>query len=99
MFLGWLGHNVTKKVDEKYAWDNMSQMEGGQHSSSIFFVDDMSGFGVDEQSVHFHVECSVTVNVVYMGRKIQWTIHSDRSVTRTRRTWTIHHSTQHLSNI
>ncbi len=42
-----------------------------------FFVDDMSGFGVDEEPVHFHVclGCSVTVDVVYMGRKIQWTIH------------------------
>ncbi len=37
--------------------------------------------------------CSVTVDVVYMGRKIQWTIHVGRKVTRTRRTWTIHHST------
>ncbi len=64
-------------------------------SLSIFFVDNMSGFGVDEQSVHFHVRlgCSATVDVVYMGRKIQWTIHVGRSVTRTRRTWTIHHST------
>jgi hypothetical protein len=53
-----------------------------------FFVNDMSAFGVDEQSVHFHVRlgCSVTVDVVYMGRKIQWTIHVGRSVTRTRRT-------------
>ncbi len=60
-----------------------------------FFVDNMSGFGVDKQSVHFHVRlwCSVTVNVVYMGRKIQWTIHVGQSVIRTRRTWTIHHST------
>jgi hypothetical protein len=55
----------------------------------------MSGFGVDEQSVHFHVRLgrSVTVDVVYMGRKIQWTIHVGRSVTRTRCTWTIYHST------
>ncbi len=47
-----------------------------------FFVDDMSGFGVDEQSVHFHVRlgCSVTVDVMYMGREIQWTIHAGRSV-------------------
>jgi hypothetical protein len=71
---------------------------------SIFCVDNMSGFvhflcgryeRVDEQSVHFHVRlgCSVTVDVVYMGRKIQWTIHVGRRVTRTRRTWTIHHST------
>jgi hypothetical protein len=51
-----------------------------------FFVDDMSGFGV-------RLGCSVTVDVVYMGRKIQWTIHVGRSVTRTRHTWTIHHST------
>jgi hypothetical protein len=60
-----------------------------------FFVDDMSGFGVDEQFVHFHVRvgCSVTVDFVNMGRKIQWTIHVGRSVTRTRCTWTIHHST------
>jgi hypothetical protein len=42
-----------------------------------FFVDDMSGFGVDEQSVHFPVRLgySVTVDVVYMGCKIQWIIH------------------------
>jgi hypothetical protein len=38
-----------------------------------FLGDDMSGFGVGEQSVHFHVRmgCSVTVDVVYMGREIQ----------------------------
>ncbi len=58
-----------KKVDIKYAMDNMSKMQGGQ-TDRLFFVDDMSGFGVDEQSVHFHVhlECSVTVDVVYLGR-------------------------------
>jgi hypothetical protein len=60
-----------------------------------FFVDHMSGFGGDEQSVHFHVRLgfSVTMDIVYMGRKIQWTIHVSRNVTRTWRTWTIHHST------
>jgi hypothetical protein len=43
-----------------------------------FFVDDMSSFAVDEQSVHLHVRlgCSVTVDFVYMGRKIQCTIHA-----------------------
>jgi hypothetical protein len=36
-----------------------------------FFVDHMSGFRVDEQSVHFHVRLgfSVTMDIVYMGRK------------------------------
>jgi hypothetical protein len=36
----------------------------------------MSGFGVDQQFIHFHVcmRRSVTVDVVYMGREIQWTI-------------------------
>ncbi len=72
----WAGLNcwdiMSQKVDEKYSLDNMSQMEGGRIVSP-FFVDDMSGFGEDEQSVHFYVRlgCSVTVDVVYMGRKIQ----------------------------
>ncbi len=83
-----------KKVDVKYALDNMSQLQGGW-TVSPFFVDDMSGIGMDEQSVHFHVclGCSVTVDVVYICREIPWTIHVGRSVTRTRRMWTIHHRT------
>jgi hypothetical protein len=39
MFLGWLkslGHNVTKKVDEKFALDNMSQMQGGRTVRPFF---------------------------------------------------------------
>ncbi len=61
-----------------------------------FFCGRYERFGVDEQSVHFHVRlgCSVTVEVMYMGRKIQWTIHVGRNVTRTRRTGIIHHSTR-----
>jgi hypothetical protein len=53
----------------RHTMDNMSKMQGGR-TDRLFFVDDMSGFGVDEQSVHFHVhlECSVTVDVVYLGR-------------------------------
>ncbi len=84
-----------KKEDIKYAMDNMSQMQGGRTVRPCF-VDNMSGFGVDEQSVHFHVRLgySDTMDVVYMGREIQWTIHVERSVTRTRRTWTIHHCTE-----
>jgi hypothetical protein len=37
--------------------------------------------------------CSVKMDIAYMGCKIQWTIYAGRSVTRTGRTWTIHHST------
>ncbi len=84
-----------KKCGYKIRYGQYVTNAGWTDSSSIFFVDDMSDFGVDEQSVHFHVRlgCSVTVDVMYMGREIQWTIHAGRSVTRTRRTWTIHHST------
>ncbi len=79
------GTKCHKEVDIKYALDNMSQMQCGC-TDHPFFVDDMSGFGVNEQSVHFHVclGCSVNVDVVYMGRKIEWTIHAGRSFTRKR---------------
>ena len=63
------------------------------------FVDDMSGFGVDKQSVHFHfcVRWIVTVDNVYMGLKKQWTITVCRFIQWTKRSWTIHHSTPRSS--
>jgi hypothetical protein len=98
-FIFWAGVNCVDKMSQesgcKIRCGQYVTIAWWMNSSSNFFVDHMSGFGVDEQSVHFHVRvgCSVTMDIVYMGRKIQWTIHVSRNVTRTWRTWTIHHST------